>query len=473
MRCVVASLPPLVMLGFYLALAGCRPPPPPPRPNVVIVTVDTLRADRLGVYGSETTRTPAIDRLAAEGLVFDDASAPLPETRPSHLTLFTSLVPSSHGVLSNAVSFPDGLTTLPTLFAAAGWETAGFAGCGLFDAAAGRSLGFSHFDPPAKPQRTADEVVPRALEWLDAREQTGSVAQTPFFLWLHLFDPHMPYLPPPPWNEAGSSAEMVKLLPRYSWPTMLSFAKRNDGDLPARVFRRALALYGAEVEYADHWLGRFFAELRRRRILDETVVLLTSDHGECFENGVFFDHSQCLGQGALTVPMILRYPRRVAPRRTSVAVEHVDVAPTLLRLADVPVPPELEGEGLLRRAAGTSQEVFFQQPLYRGVDLSDRQAVLDQLRSVAGEPTRTIRGDLRVGVRRGDWKYLWEGGEESLFHLAEDPGERLDRAADRPETLRELRNALRRFVRDHPVRFDPDDGYDPRLLEQLKILGYL
>ncbi len=456
-----------VVVLAALTLAGCSRPAAPR--GVVLITVDTLRADRLGCYGSKSTRTPHFDRLAAEGTLFEHAVAAMPETRPSHETIFTSLYPREHGVLSNAMAWNDKATTLAATFAAAGYDTAGFAGCALFDAAAGKALGFGHFDAPAKPQRSAGEVVPRALEWLAARSDAR-----PFFLWLHLFDPHMPYEPPPPYNK-GSAPEMVRDYPSFAWPRLLAAARAHGGDLPAPVFERAKELYGGEVEYADAWLGRFLDALATAGELDKTVVLLTADHGECFENGVFFDHSQCLGEGALAVPLIVRYPPRVAPGvRVAKVVEHLDVAPTLLRLAGLAVPAAFHGRGLFERRAEEAPDAFFQHPLYRRRDIRERQDVLAQLHSVAGQPTRAIVGDrLQVGARRGGWKYLLEGPQETLYDLTADPEEHVNRAAARPAKLRELRRAVRRWMQANPMAVRDADDLDPALVESLHALGYL
>ena len=204
------------------------------------------------------------------------------------------------------------------------------------------------------------------------------------------------------------------------------------------------------------------------------MIAFTADHGECFENGVFFDHSQCLGEGALAVPLVLRAPG-LAPGRTPAPVEQLDVAPTLLRLAGLEVPATFDGRGLLeRRASDTSDtpDVFFQHPLYRRTDVADRQAVLDRLRAVAGEPTRRITGD-RLPFGRGPWKYVRSGAEEALYNLAEDPGERADLAGRHPELVRELRHAVWQWLQDHPVALRDTGELDPKLVESLEALGYL
>ncbi len=465
LRDIVRIVSALLLAGLTFA---CVEESPPAVDRVILITVDTLRADHLSAYGSQVSETPNMDRLAAEGLLFESAISPLPETRPSHFTMFTSRYPRDHGVMNNASTLDPEAVTLPALFAEAGYRTAGFAGCALFDEAMGAELGFEHFDAPEQPQRAAHEVVPRALEWL---RSLGP--EEPFFLWLHLFDPHMPYQPPPPFNRG---AELAETWPEFAWPALLAEAEASDGDLPGDVFARAKELYAGEVEYADHWLGRFFESEELAPAWNQTLVLLTADHGECFAKGVFFDHSQCIDEGAIAVPMLLRSPHGV-PRGESRAapVEHLDIGPTLLRLAGLPVPDAFRGRGLLERTVAEADTPgFFQHPLYREIDIENRREVLRRLRSVAGEPTRDIVGDeVQMGARTREWKYVRRGAEETLYHLSVDPAEREDLSQQDPERLRKLRAAGRSWLRDHPV--DPSElpEIPPEMVEKLQALGYL
>ncbi len=452
------------MLAAGVWLTSCREP----APDVILITIDTLRADRLGCYGADN-RTPNIDRLAAEGVLFEHAASPTPETRPSHFTIFTSRYPRDHGVLSNASAWSDDALTLPEIYADAGYLSAGFAACALF-AADDTELGFSELDAPETPQRTAGEVVPKAIEWLESVAPDQRV-----FLWLHLFDPHMPYQPPPPFN--GGSPAMLESWPDFNWPDLLATADDNDGDLPREVFERARSLYDGEVEYVDHWLGRFFQALEAQGRWNRSVIALTADHGECFSKGVFFDHSQCLNDEAIAVPLILRHPPRIAAgRRVATQVELLDVAPALLRLSDLPVPEEFFGRGLLARAddPGPESYAFFEHPYYHSFDVSSRQTVLDRLRSVAGEPTRRIVGDrLQVGARSGTWKYLRRGTEETLYNLVQDPEELTDLASEDSARRDRFRNAVRGWMREHPPQLQEATEIHPQLKANLEALGYL
>lgn len=448
----------LALLCAALAAMGCGGEEGA-RPNLVLVTVDTLRADRLGAYGA-TTATPNLDALAQGGVVFESVTAPLPETRPSHASLFTSRYPQDHGVVSNALTLADEALTLTEVLAEAGYRTAGFAGCSLLYAGSGAEQGFGVLGQgaPDEHQRPAATVVDEAVAWLGSLD-----GEAPFFLWVHLFDPHMPYAPPQ--TEAA-----------LDWRQIFAAAERHDGDLPARVLRRGLALYDAEVEAVDRELGRLFAAVERAAPPDETVVTVTADHGECFGGGVWFDHSPCLGEGALHVPLLLRGPGRLpAGERRDDLASLLDVAPTLLDLAGVPAPDAFAGRSLLAADAGAEEPlVFFQHPLYRESDLESRRQVHRRLRSVAGEPTRPILGEApQVGARGPRWKYVRRGAHESLYDLVADPEETRDLAAAEPEVLRRHRGAVRRWLAAHPFPEAVDDEIDPELRRQLEALGYL
>ena len=477
-RVLPRAFAPLVLLAVHLV--SCAPPEPPdaaPKPpDVVLITLDTLRADHLGSYGAGPGRTPNLDRLAASATLFEHASAPLPETRPSHFTLLTGQYPRTHGAVSNRLTLPPEALTLAEVFQGAGYHTGAFVGCVLLAEGSGAEQGFAVLDAPQEPQRPAQDVVPRALDWL-----AGLDDDKPFFLWVHLFDPHLPYEPPQPPAPGDDEADVAAI----SWPSLLDIARQHDGNLPRRYLQRAEALYRAEVAHTDAWVGRLLDALDARPRGDRTVLAVTADHGECFGNGVYFDHSHCLDEGALAVPLLLRGPDVEAGRRVSAQVEHTDVAPTLLRLAGLDVPPSFEGRGLLARAASAAMPsdpatpsdpaadaAFFQYPFYRQIDLDGRREIIATLRTVAGEPLRPVPGGLRVGVKRGRWKYL-RSGEEAVLHDLQGAAEKRDVAPRQKERAAELEKLLRRWLRDHPLHEIGDAEINPELRGQLEALGYL
>ena len=473
------ALAPGLTLGL-LALAGgawgCGPDPAPA--SVVLVTVDTLRADAVGVYGGTgSVATPVIDRLAAEGVLFEDAVAPMPLTRPSHFTIFTGRYPREHGVVNNQLALPEAEVTLAEVFRDAGYRTGGFSAVKLFEPASGVAQGFGDFTASEKRKdEPAAQVVDRALAWLEELP-----AGERFFLWVHLYDPHMPYAPPPellpaePPPAGGVDREA-------SWAGLKAIARRGGGDIGPAAARRIRALYDAEVASADAEVGRLLTAVGERGG-PEPVVALAADHGECFDHGYFYRHSDCLYEGALRIPLLVRAPGRLeAGRRIAGTVELVDLGATLLRLAGLEAPASFRARDLLAdSAAGSGSELgagdaYFQPILSDDKAAANRQRIWAGIGSVAGEPVRTaLRSEIEpVGVRRGRWKYVMGGTlREELYDLSADAAERRNLAeVDRRRTA-ELRSAARRFLEEVPFTVLDAKTLSPELREHLKALGYL
>ena len=253
------------------------------RPSVLLITIDTLRADRLGCYGCREAQTPNMDRLAAEGVMFEQVGAQVPVTLPSHATILTGLPPASHGVHDNSTfSLADTVTTLAEVFRKAGYRTGAVVGAYVLARQFGLGQGFEDYDDSfddtqgsgseaESVERRAAEVARRGIDWLEQHRRT------PFFLWLHFFDPHMPYDPPPPLG-------------------------RDDYASP----------YDGEVSYVDRELGRVFRWLQEVGLEQSTLVVLTSDHGEGLGSHDEETHGVFLYESTLRVPLILRWPGRLS-----------------------------------------------------------------------------------------------------------------------------------------------------------------
>jgi len=438
------------------------------QPNVLLLSIDTLRADHVGCYGGAVA-TPSIDRLAAEGALFENDSCPMPMTRPSLSTLHTSLYPREHGVVNNGVALAADNLTLAEVLSAAGYDTAAFTPVRLLDATSGLDQGFASFTAPDAHHLPADQVAPRALDWLAKRD-----TKKPFFVWLHLFDPHLPYSPPPAYVQ-GTGVDEI------SWRSLMATAAENDGDIPASVLQRALELYAGEVAYVDHWVGAVRAELEALGELDDTVIVFTADHGECFDHGIFFEHADCLYDGAVHVPLVMRYPRRIAAgTRVTPQVEHLDVAPTILALAGVAAPPQFKGHALLPPPAPPADPLapdgfaLIEHPLYQDRSAEERSRKQERMRSVAGVPTRPILIDRQSNALRGTtWKLITDGPASELYDLRNDPGEAHDLATARPEVTSALRGILDTKLAQHPLHLRESGDVNPRLRETLKALGYV
>jgi len=308
-------------------------------PNVLLVTLDTLRADRLGCYGRSAAMTPVIDRLASEGTVLLAVSAPTPVTLPSHATILTGSYPPGHGVRSNGVFTlaPDRQTLAETL-SAAGYRTGAFVSAFVLDHRFGLDQGFQTYDdelPERDPvarfaymaERRADRTCDRLIAWLE----TGTGAGRPFFAWLHLFDPHQDYMPPEP------------------------FLEQFDHDP-----------YDGEIAFTDFQLGRVLAALRRLEHEEQTLVVVTADHGQSLGEHGEDTHGLFIYEGVIRVPLVLHLPGTVPGGALCAEPAHLaDLAPTLLELVGLPAGQmgnQVQGRSLAaavcgdgRGAAGTSR----------------------------------------------------------------------------------------------------------------------
>ncbi|MEM9290136.1 MAG: sulfatase [Acidobacteriota bacterium] len=456
--------------------------------SLVLISVDTLRADALGIYGGGGS--PRIDAFAEGGWVFDQAMTPMPVTRPSHASMLTALHPRSHGVVSNAYVLDPSIPTVTEALAEAGWRTGAFTGVKLLAPGSGLERGFEVFEAPLKGEHVvASEVIPPAVEWLK------EVAPQPFFLWLHVYDPHMPYSPPEPWFVPPPAPWSTEELPEFSRPALYPIAEKEGGNVPAALLAWALEQYAAEVSYVDAQLQELFSTLEA--VAPEAAVILTADHGECFSKGYFFEHGPCLYEGSLHVPMVLKAPGRVEPGgRSQAQVSVIDVAPTLLDLAELTIPQSYRGRSLLSLMDGTpsgtpgdtlsatvdgaggaeAAPLLLQRPLYDEDAQRRRQRRRSRISSVAGEPVATwIPGEvlgLRFGPESGtSWKYLASAAGEELYRLQEDPDERNNLVTSEPQEAASLRAQLRQELSATPLKAGAE-ALDDEMRRTLESLGY-
>lgn len=330
----------LTMLLLSMLLAAQRMPgatSAPKAPDILLVSIDTLRADHVGCYGHPLNTTPTIDRLAREGIRFTRAISQSSWTLPVHASMLTGLYPIQHGCTylrapSLAYLAPKVVTLADTL-REQGYTTLAVTSCEFVSPAYGLDQGFDVFNyQPTNAQARVDAAL-RLLEAHDAR---------PYFLFLHLFDPHDPYCPPPPYREMfvppGEADDVTgRVNHKLGRPADMVPDERT-----LDVLRR---LYDAEIRYVDDQLARIVSRLEARGTLDDTIVVVTSDHGESFgENGVMF-HGTSIGNPEVHVPLIVRYPRRIAAgsEETAVVEASVPIKATLLHLAGVGAASRHEG----------------------------------------------------------------------------------------------------------------------------------
>ncbi|MFQ5718458.1 MAG: sulfatase [Acidobacteriota bacterium] len=342
-RAVLVAAPLALLLSVFIFSGRNRLAPP--RFNVVLISVDTLRADHVGAYGYPRPTTPNIDRLARGGVTFSEAICQNTNTNPSHTSMLTGDYPRFHGNWDNFYLLSPDVPLLQEMFARGRARTAAFvSGYTLKNKICGLARGFETYDDDfTGKERRGDLTADRAIRWLTAN------AGDRFFLFVHLFDPHGPYNPPPDlaarFPPSGPSETVpVQRIPRYQRLPTGAPADEVWTDL-----RRYKARYDAEIAFADIQVGRLLAALTALGLDDSTVVLLTSDHGEALDERFhLLDHGGGIGDEEIHVPMILRLPGGHHAGETFPGqVESIDIAPTLAAAAGLRYPVPTQGKNLL------------------------------------------------------------------------------------------------------------------------------
>ena len=448
-----------------LLALSCGSEKEPSRPDVLVITIDTLRADAIGPYGATGTLTPNIDRLATEGVVYEAATTPIPLTRPAHASILTGLYPDQLGVLTNHRILPENAVTLAERLREVGYQTAGFTGVRFLNPKSGLAQGFDTFEAPTRTRTPrAKEVVDPAISWLG-----GADPEAPLLLWVHVYDPHQPYNPPRNYRR-DIDPGLEQRIPIIRWKALNRVARENDLDVPEDVYRLALDYYRFEVEYTDFWIGRLLQRFDRMRTSQSSLVILTSDHGECFENGFFFEHADCLGEGALQVPLIVRYPEGFgAGMRVGRRVSNLDVTPTVLHELSIPYPEDLAGLPLQQDFGETRDRfVLIRPPEVRNTARAPHR--LRVIKTVVGEAVLPATDPSTRGIVDLMWKYLRAPDSEQLFQL---PEETTNRAAAEADVFDRMKRALETELRRYPAGENAEEELDPETLEALEALGYV
>lgn len=407
-----------------------RPRRPGDPPNVVLIGIDTLRADAVSSYGAARPTTPHLDRLAAEGVRFADVTTVAPWTVPSFASIFTGLMPSRHGAIDRLTPLAPELTTLAERLRDAGWRTHAVA-YKAFLYNLGFDQGFDDWLNVPRLDRTAEDVAARAIEVLERHHDRR------FFLFLHFDDPHQPMRPPAAFGRrfvAVGALEHFEIALPYDfkwWPGVGCRGCRPDPESGPDYRELTRAVYDGAVAFTDDRIGAFLAALRARGVYDDTLIAVVSDHGETlWDRGGDFGHGHSK-QEVLRAVMMIKPQRSSRLRPGTVVASRVrttDLAPTVLDLVGLdPGPPGPDSHSLV--------------PLTRGEAAGPPVVVAENPR------VRTI------AVRRGDWKYVTRFGpglapREELYDLAGDPAERTNVATQQPAPLAELRGDLL----DHVLR---------------------
>jgi arylsulfatase A-like enzyme len=412
--------------------------------GIVLVSIDTLRRDHVGAYGYAPPTTPRLDALAREGLIADDAVSVSSWTLPSHVSMLTSVDPAIHGGTDMRHGFGGGVPALPALLKSAGFATQAVTSHLYVSSVYGLDHGFDRLD--FHQDRRATDVANRAIDLVDR------FGDRPFFLFLHFYDPHWHYDPP----------EAVRALFGKPYAGAITglwgdFSKRTPASVSRADLDHLLALYDGEIRYTDDEVGRVLDHLSARGALANTLVLVTSDHGEEFLEHGSWEHQKTLYEEVVRIPLIARGPG-ISARRETAPVTLLDVAPTILAWAGVAAPASFQGRSLLAPVSG------------------DREAY--------GETDHTVDGShklfLRAGARR--WKAILSldpsGGSvrgEEWYDLAADPSEK---ASARPPAAASDAIRARALARWKRGRGTSASSARPVCLtaeqkERLRALGYV
>lgn len=363
----------LVLAGAS-ALSACRDrrPTPAPRPsaasgnrhNVLLVTIDTLRADHLGAYGYKRPTSPRIDALARAGTIFESAYTYWPKTRGSMAIMLTGRTPSRNGYSKTHPVLLDFNPTLASVLKDAGYTTAAIVDNPNVAAQNGYAKGFDSYRETWEESGLATEADRmRAITDGGIAFVRGAPADRPFFLWLHYVNPHAPYAPPPPWDtrfapEPGGKRLRVVESFRGGIPKQWAIGGKNR-------LADYVALYDGEVAAVDAEVGRILEALRQSAVRERTLVILTSDHGESLgEHDYYFDHGEDLFDASLRIPLVVAAPGGARGRRSRFLASTLDLMPTILDAAQVSYPPELAGTSLMpdvRGSAPPARDMLFAQ----------------------------------------------------------------------------------------------------------------
>lgn len=470
--------------GNPISPAAAEAPAPPlaaadPRwPNVLWIVMDTARADHLACYGYARPTTPYLDQLAREGVLYEQAISPAPWTIPAHASMFTGLYPRKHQATNAHPFLARSFPTVAEVLRSYGYRTVGFSSNPSVGPASQLQQGFDQFykvyaSPdgagpgdmdPHRFSVPAHKTNAEVRAWLAQHGED----RTPFFMFINYIDPHLPYHPPADYAQQflapGISLEtawQVNQDCRLYWTGAVEMSEAD--------FAILRSLYDGEIRYLDSQIRDLLDQFRTREILDRTVVIITSDHGENIGDHHLMDHQFCVYDTLLHVPLIIRYPPRFpAGQRVRDIVQTTQIFPTLLDVIglDWEGRDELQGHSLLEEEPPS-------QPWPRGLAEYD-----PGLGPQAGMMPAAYNRELKT-VRDAEFKYIWASdGNDELYHLTEDPDELNNVLAAHPKKAQELRQQLQDWLNSFEV---PDltatsaevPAIDEATRQQLKALGYV
>lgn len=480
-----SKLLPIVVLACLLGCSSSRENAAP-RPNVLLIVLDTVRADRLGSYGYERARTPNLDAFAAQGVVFEDCMSSSCWTLPSHATLFTGVMPVAHGATQETLELDDALPTLAELMSRAGYNVYGASANAVVSPDNGLDRGFGHFEELYRPDVEANHRVrgrhPHDVafeRWWMSRE-----SDKPFFAFMNYIEAHAPYRPPEPFLSAALDSRWSVTEGIEAGRTKISEHYLLESGHPSELLQQLSALYDGEIAFLDWSFGKLIERLVAMEELENTVVIVTSDHGEQFGEHNLVGHSFALYEPLIHVPLLVRFPQaRDAGERRTDPVHLADVFHSILGIAGVEPPPLRQGQavfgGPVEPTRARVAEYYYPRQMLSSFG---EETVLEHLERFAPRMCR-----LRA-LRRGSDKLVWSSdGNHEFYALDVDPQE----LNDLSETEIDRQAEMLAWIQRYPEEFrgsreltpTPPKGWmgggfeensdDAELLEQLRALGYI
>ncbi len=430
----------------------------PRRPlNVLLIVVDTLRADRTEPYGYERPTSPALAAFAERGVVVDPVVATWPGTLISHWSMFTGHYPTREGTYDREAIRAAAAQPLAEVFGGAGYRSAAITEGGFVLSYFGFARGFDEYDDGVDRRKSlfsgrVSRTFEAAISWLRQR------GDAPYFLFVHTYQVHTPYDPPAEFRELFNDGYRGRYRERFGARLVFPINEGQNSLKPQEIDRLG-DLYDAEIRFFDDAFERFALQLEALGALDDTLVVITSDHGEDLLEHGWLGHGTTLYEPALRVPLVFVWPGELpAGRRVNCPHSLVDLAPTLLDLAGIPIPSGLDGRSFVDEL--------------RGAGCGEERAIFSELHSV---PYERDAGLPAVSARHGDWKLIYHVGDgrSELYDLSRDPLERQDLAAVETERVRKLTQEVQRYLASAPPRADEPEPLDPEVESQLRELGYV
>ena len=420
---------------MVLALISCdeRPAPKPLAPNVILISVDTLRRDHLPIYGYPRNTAPNLMRLSGTSVVFENAIAASTNTTPSHASMLTGLYPDSHGAVRNLYRIKKSVTTLAEILKGQGYHCLGFVSGGtLKHRKTDLGRGFDLYDD-GKPKE-GDQVAEVTFK-IAARELERAPKEKPLFLFFHLFDPHYHYRAP--------ARHAHRFLPPgkkgYKYPVLADLGRiRWKGPQPGEA-DEYVSRYDGEIAYADEYVGKLLKKLRALGRYDTSLILFTSDHGETLsERRWMLDHGGRVYDEQVRIPLVVRFPKgKWGNRRLAADAHHVDFLPTILDFLKMPAPGKVEGRSLMPAVRGETgfaipsrAMISLARPEPGRVDLPRPMVKKGVIKSVRLRPDKLIIYPAK------------DGPVFELFNLADDPKELRNLAEEKPGLVQELQKKI-------------------------------